>query len=93
MIPLFVFFLHLVAIAAVFTRRWQDDGLAEGFLGVFFVAVIFFVGWSMSSFIMKLVMAQEGWSIWFDRNAASLVLLTAGEAVFYYFYFRGEKEA
>lgn len=91
MIPLFVFFAHIVAVAALFTRRWQEEGLAEAFLGVFFMAVIFFVGWSMSSFIMKLFMSQAGLAVWFDRDAASLLLLTAAESVFYYFYFR-EKE-
>jgi hypothetical protein len=91
MIPLFVFFVHIVAVTAVFTRRWQEEGLSEGFLSVFFMAVIFFVGWSMSSFAMKLFMSQEGLTGWFDRDAASLLLLTVAETVFYYFYFR-EKE-
>lgn len=88
MIPLIVFHLHIVAMAAVFTRRWQEEGPGEGLLGVFFMAVIFFVGWSMSSFIMKLVMPQEGLAPWLDRDAASLLLLTAAEAVFYLFFFR-----
>ena len=91
MIPLFVFFVHIVAVTAVFTKRWQEEGIAEGFLGVFFMAVIFFVGWSMSSFTMKLFMTQGGPVVWFDRDAASLLLLTVAEGVFYYFYFR-EKE-
>jgi hypothetical protein len=88
MIPLFVFFVHIVAVTAVFTKRWQEEGLTEGFLSVFFMAVIFFVGWSMTSFIMKLFMTREGLAVWFDRDAASLLLLTAAETVFYYFYFR-----
>ena len=89
MIPLVVFYLHTVAVAAAFTKRWQDEGLAEGFLAVFFIALIFFVGWSMSSFIMKLLMPSEGLGPFFDRDAASLVLLAAMEAVFYTFYLRG----
>jgi hypothetical protein len=88
MIPLFVFFVHVVAVTAVFTKRWQEDGLTEGFLSVFFMAVIFFVGWSMSSFTMKLFMSQDGVAPWFNRDAAALLLLTAAETVFYYFYFR-----
>jgi hypothetical protein len=89
-IALIVFYLHVVAFAYVFAKRYQEEGLGEGFLGVFFMGLIFFVGWSISSFIMKLFMEQEGWAIWFDRDAASLAFLTITEAMFYYFYFREE---
>ncbi len=88
MIPLLVFYLHIVAMATAFTRRWQEEGVAEGFLAVFLIALIFFVGWSMSSFIMKLLMSKEGFGILLDRDASSLLLLTAGEILFAYFYFK-----
>ena len=88
MIPLFVFYVHIVAVSAAFTKRWQEEGLAEGLLAVFFTALIFFVGWSIASFIMKLVMPREGLGILLDRDSASLLLLTASEGVFYYFYLR-----
>ncbi len=88
MIPLIVFYLHVVAFAVVFTRRWQEEGVSEGILGVIFVALIFFVGWSMSSFLLRLVLAPEGFGRWLDRDAASLALLAAAESVFYYFYFK-----
>ncbi len=89
MIPLVVFYLHIVGIAAAFTKRWQEETLTEGLLAVFFVALIFFVGWSMSSFIMKLFMTPQGFGMLFDRDAASLMLLTVAEGIFYYFYLRG----
>ena len=88
MIPLVVFYIHVVGIAAGFTKRWQEEGLGEAFLAVFFVALIFFVGWSITSFLLKLVMDQQGLGALLDRDAASLLLLTVLEAVFYYFYFR-----
>ncbi len=90
MIPLLVFYVHIVGMAAAFTKRWQDEGLSEGFLALFFIALIFFVGWSMSSYIMKLLMPVEGFGPFFDRDAASLVLLGGMEAVFYTFYLRGD---
>jgi hypothetical protein len=92
-IPLIVFYLHIVAIAGVYTRRWQEEGTAEAFLAVFFMALIFFVGWSMASFIMKLVMTAGGAGPALNRDSASLLLLTASEAVFYYFYLRGEEKS
>ena len=60
---------------------------------MFFMALIFFVGWSIASFIAKIFLDQEGFGVFFDRDAAALVLLTAGEAVLYYFYFRQESRA
>lgn len=86
MVPLLVFYVHIVAVTAVFTRRWQEEGPGEGFLAVFFMALIFFVGWSISSFVMKLFMSQQGLGVLLDRDAASLIFLTVSEIVFYYFY-------
>ena len=90
MIPLIVFYIHIVAIAGVYTRRWQEEGPAEGLLAVFFMALIFFVGWSMASFVMKIFMAAGAAGAVLNRDSASLLLLTAAEGVFYYFYLRGD---
>ena len=91
MIPLLVFYAHIVAVAGAYTKRWQDEGLSEGFLAVFFMALIFFVGWSMASFLMKLVMPAAGAGPALDRDSASLLLLTVAESVFYYFYLKSEE--
>ena len=88
MIPLFVFYAHVVAFAAVFTQRWQEEGVSEGVLGVLFMLLIFFVGWSMSSFVMRLVMQPAGFGKWLDADAMALAVLAIVESVFYYFYFR-----
>jgi hypothetical protein len=92
-IPLLVFYLHIVAVAGVYTRRWQEEGLAEGILAVFFMALIFFVGWSTASFLMKIVMPEAGAGKVLNRDSASLLLLTLAESVFYYFYLRGEERS
>jgi len=88
MVALIVFYLHVVTFAAVFTKRWQEEGVKEGVLGVIFMGLIFFVGWSMASFMIKMVMPVGGLGRMFDNDAAALTLLTCAEAVFYYFYFR-----
>ena len=88
MIPLVVFALHVVAAAGAFTRRWQEEGLGEGFLAVFFMGLIFFVGWSMTSFVAKLLIDQEGFGPGLDRDALSLLLLTLAESVFYFVFLR-----
>jgi len=38
MVALVVFYLHIVAASAAYTRRWQDDGVKEGILAVVFFA-------------------------------------------------------
>lgn len=88
MIPLLVFYIHVLAVVTAFTKRFQDGGLPEGGLAVFFVALIFFVGWSISSFVIKLFVDDAGLGVLMNRDAISLLLLTAGEGVFYYFFFR-----
>jgi hypothetical protein len=91
MVPILVFYVHIVFMATAFTKRWQEEGLAEGILAVFFIGLIFFVGWSITSFILRLVMEPEGLGLLLDRDAASLLLLTAAEVVFYYFFLQKDK--
>jgi hypothetical protein len=93
MVPLLVFYLHIVAVAWAFTQRWQDEGLSEGMLAVFFVALIFFVGWSIVSFLVRLVIPPAGFGLLLDRDALALLLLTVTEGFFYYFYLRGDSGA
>ncbi len=90
MIELWVFYVHIVAVVTMFTKRWQEEGLSEAFLVVCFMTLIFFVGWSITTFLMKLVMSKEGWGMFLDRDSASLLLLTIGEVALYYFYLRDE---
>jgi hypothetical protein len=91
MIDLLVFTIHAVAAAAVFTKRWQEEGTGEAILSIAFMALIFFVGWGMASFIVKLILPPEGFGRFFNRDTAGLTLLTAAEALFYSFYFRGDE--
>ncbi|MCK9410030.1 MAG: hypothetical protein WCX28_03545 [Bacteriovoracaceae bacterium] len=87
MIPLIIFYLHIVGVTAAFTSEYQKEGISAGALNVGFVILIFSVGWSISTFILKYLMDAEGFGMWLNRDALSLVVLTVGEAVFYYFYF------
>ena len=84
MIPLIVFYVHTVAAATVFTKRWQETGWGEGILAVGFVALVFSIGWSITTVIARAVMDPPGFGKWFDRDAFALALLLAVEALFYY---------
>ena len=88
MIGVLIFYLHVVGVVTVFTRNWQRGGMSEGFLGSAFFALIFSVGWTFASFVLKLTVPQEGLGEWCDRNTLSLVLLTALEYLVYKLSFR-----
>ena len=89
MIALIVFYIHIIAVTALFTYHYQKEGFGEGMLTVGFFGIIFAVGWSIATLVLKLLIDEKGFGIMLDRSALSLVLLTAAEAVFYHFYYRG----
>jgi len=93
MIPLLVFSAHIIAFTALFTKRWQEEGVTEGILAAAFALLIFFAGWSMTSFVLKLVVDVRGFGKWLDRDAASLLALSLIEAAFYIVFFRSGKRS
>ena len=88
MIPLLVFYLHTIAAVFVHTKRWQEEGVKEGILAVAFMAIIFSVGWTLSTLLLQAVAPSKGLGPGLDRDALSLLLLTVGEGVFYYWYLK-----
>ena len=93
MITLFIFYIHTIAAVAIFTKRWQESGWGDGIIGVGFLALIFSVGWSISTFLLKLVIDEKGFGIWLDRDTLSLLLLTVMESVFFYTQMKRKKKS
>ena len=91
MVTLFVFYIHTVGAVYAFTEQYQEEGIGAGALAVAFMGIIFSVGWSISTFILKFLISEKGFGMYFNRDALSLAVLTIGEAVFYYFYLKGTK--
>ncbi len=87
MIPVFVFYLHVVFAVYTFTRNYIQENFLSGFLSLIFVVVIFSVGWTISEFLMALFMKPEGLSLLFPRAAFSLLFVTILETMFYSFYY------
>lgn len=87
MIPLIIFYLHIIGITFSFTSEYQKESLSAGFLSVGFVVLIFSVGWSISSFFLKYLIGEAGFGLWLNRDSLSLLLLTVAEVLFYFFYF------
>jgi hypothetical protein len=92
MVTLFVFYIHTVAAVYAFTDQCQEEGVGAGTLAVAFMGIVFSVGWSISTFILKFLLSEKGFGMYFNRDAISLAVLTAGEAVFYYLYLKGMKK-
>ncbi len=84
MITLFIFYLHTVAAVVIYTKRWQESDWKEGMMGVVFLALIFSVGWSVSTFFVRLMVSERGFAKWLDRDTLSLLLLLVIEGIFFY---------
>lgn len=93
MISLLVFYIHIIAVVYFVTREYQKEGTGAGLLTFAFLALIFSVGWSISTFALKYLIEPDGFGRWMDRDALSLLILTIGETFFYYYYFRETKKA
>ena len=91
MITLFIFYAHVIAAVALYTKRWQEENWKEGILAVLFLLLIFSVGWSISTVLLKLVMDEKGLGKWFDRDTASLALLAVLESIFFYIQTKRKK--
>ena len=92
MITLFVFYVHVIAAVTIFTKRWQEGDWKEGLLAVGFLALIFSVGWSISAFLLKLVIYEKGFGPWFDRDTMALVLLLIMESIFFTIQLRRKRK-
>ena len=92
MIPITIFYLHIIGISAAFTSEYQKDGISSAFLSVGFIVLIFSVGWTISTFMLKYIMSEAGFGMWLNRDAFSLLLLTIGEGIFYYNYYKDENK-
>lgn len=88
MIPVFIFYIHVIFLVYLFTKNYINENFVSGFLSILFVIIIFSVGWTLCEFIMSRFMKPEGLSLLFPRYAFSLVLLSIMELIFYKFYFR-----
>ena len=88
MITAIIFAGHFIFAAVIFTKKWQDENLKAAFLNLVLIAILFSVGWSITTMIAKFFMEPKGWGIYFDRDTFSLTLLSIMEFFFYKFYYK-----
>lgn len=89
MITSIIFFGHLFFSLMIFTKKMQDENLSSAFQNVALIAILFSVGWVVTGIISKLLMEPEGFGIYLDRDAFSLIILSIAEYFFYRMYYRG----
>ncbi len=108
MIAAGILILHL-ALAVYVGYRERREGASGVVLGVTMVILLFAIGWTLSTFLVRLVWPEAGIGLLIDNwgdtptkrflyrevtaDSASLVLLTLGEAFFYSWYLRKERES
>lgn len=88
MISAFIFFAHLFFITIIFTKKWQDESLGSAFINLALIIILFSVGWSISTTVVKIFFDSKGLGIQFDADAISLTLLSIVEFFFYRFYYK-----
>lgn len=93
MITAFIFFIHFIFVLVIFTKKWQEEGLAAGFINIALIGILFAVGWTITGIVAQLIMEQRGFGIFFDRDTFSLTLLSIAEYFFYRFYYADKSTA
>jgi hypothetical protein len=102
MVAAFIFILHFMLIVYAFVTS-KKESIGEGFLAVAFVGIVFAVSWTIAAMITNLIFSIDWFEQWYwqplnswvwqkirkeiSRDTISLLFLTSGEIVFYYFYF------
>lgn len=87
MVTAFIFFVHLIFITVIFTKKWQDESLTQAMMNLALIIVLFSVGWSISGMVSKALMEPKGFGLYFDRDTFSLTLLSIAEYFFYRMYY------
>lgn len=89
MIAAIILGIHVLAGGYAFWTR-KKDGWAEAFMAVAFVGIIFSVGWTIMTMVTGLLLEPQGLAEWMNRDTVTLLLLTAAEGIFYYYFLRKE---
>lgn len=105
MVAAFILIVHGAAALYAFLK-YKKEGVGEGLMAVAFMGIVFAVGWTIATMLTNLLFMPDFFVKWYwqplespvwvvvrkeiNRDAISLILLTAGEWIFYYFYLKPE---
>lgn len=88
MIIALIFALHLIFTLIIFTKKYQEESIAEAMQNVALIIIFFFVGWPLATMVIKIFSDPKGFGVHFDRDTIVLSLLTIGEYFFYRIYYK-----
>jgi hypothetical protein len=91
MVSAIIFSAHLVFICVIFTKKWQDESLGTAFTNLALIIILFAVGWSIATSVIKIFIDSKGFGIQFDSDTISLTILSIVEYFFYKFYYSDSK--
>lgn len=90
MISGLIFAAHIFFMLFIFTKKWQEENLTNALLNLSLIIILFTVGWSISGMLLKIFIEPEGFSLEFNRDTLSLILLSFVEYFFYKFYYKDD---
>ncbi len=91
MIPVLIFYLHILGGVLVLSYQYQQENIKEAFMTLVFLAVIFTVAWTIAGFLVHFFAPDRGLASWLDNDSLSLLITTCLEAILYAVYFRDKK--
>ena len=93
MVSAIIFAGHLIFISYIFTKKWQEDSISSAFVNLAFIIILFAVGWTVSTSLVKLVFESKGLGLYFNSDDISLTFLSIVEFLFYRMYYGKDKPA
>jgi hypothetical protein len=75
LIPVLVFFAHAIFAVWAFAKSYQTDGIVQAFLNVFFIVILFTVGWTISDLLVGFIVSDVGYEILLPTNGLSMFFL------------------
>lgn len=88
MISALIFAGHIFFILYIFAKKWQEENIVNALLNISLIIILFTIGWSIWSMILKIFIEPEGFSLELNRDSLSLIFLSITEYFFYKFYYK-----
>jgi len=75
LIPVLVFFAHAIFAVWAFAKSFQTDGIVQAFLNVFFIVILFTVGWTISDLLVGFLVSDSGYEIMLPTGSVAMFFL------------------
>ncbi len=90
MVSAIIFAAHLIFACVIFTKKWQDESISTAFINLALIIILFAVGWSITTSLVKIFFEPKGLGLYFNGDDIALTMLAIIEFIFYKIYYGGE---